>query len=132
MNERSGNSVSVLISGNYNNFVCNRQLPEAATDAEYKEAFYKATALCEDALARKQALNELQKSFSELKTEYQFLKSYFFPLGQEQPPVQAALCNEEKKAWERLQLFARLIEGYKSTWDWQDILDDSEEEDQTF
>jgi len=122
-NERSGNSISVLISGNYNNFVCNRELPEGATDDEYKMEFYKATALCEDALARKQALNEIQMSFNKLRSEYLFLKRYFSPVGQESPPLPDALCDGEKKAWGRLQLFARLIEGHKSEWQWQDIVD---------
>ena len=124
--------VSVLLSGNYNNFQCHRPVAPGATDEEYLAEFYKAIDLCEAALARKRKLTDAQEIFGQLCQEYLFLKRYFNPDCPESqpysPPLICGLTDGEKAAWERLQAYETLVSGHKDPWDWQNMLNTNDDE----
>ena len=132
-NERSGNSVSVLLSGNYNNFVCNRALPENASDYDFSTEFDKATALAEEALTKHKQLSDEKYNFDQLCQEYIFLRRYFAPAEENQSsPREEDMTDGEKQAWERLQKFDRLMENNKDPWQWQHTINGTEDPESPF
>lgn len=130
--------VSVLLSGNYNNFQCHRPVPAGASDEEYLAEFYKAIELCEAALARKRQLTEAQELFGRLCTEYSQIVRLLDSRIEEPPegPTEAPppMTDGEKKLQERREAYEILFGGYKDQWTWQQMLDDQNDnpDDQPF
>lgn len=153
MAKETGNSVSVLISGdNYCNYNCTRQLPANATDEKYKEEFDKAIELADHARVEHGRLSDLERMFNNLLQEYKYiqkmavriaervegakakakdkeaktseaLKVYLEETGQTLP-VAAKMNEIEAKVVARFQEFTKLLEGYKHEWTWDQILMD--------
>ena len=122
-NERSGNSISVLLSGNYNNFVCNRSLPDGATDEQYQAEFDKAIELADYGLRKRSKMSDIQNMFLELADEYRFIQKYFSPREENQsPPREEDMDEGEKLMWQRLNEMDSMLADHKDSWDWDMLL----------
>ena len=127
--ERSGNSVSVLLSGNYNNFVCTRDVDNPASDAVFRVEFQKATDLAEEALQKHKKLSDNKYLFDRLCHEYICLQRMMASYEKREQESGATMTDGEKQMANRILEYEKLIEGYKDEWDWRDIIDNRPEDD---
>lgn len=133
MNDENG-KVSVLLSGNYNNFQCQRPLPPGASDETYREEFNKAIELCQDALGRNRSIEDTENRFEQLRQEYWFLKNWWDTRCARTPDLEAGppMSEAEYLLFERLQMYdEKVMAGHKDRWQWQNLLDvENGDEDQ--